>query len=367
MDYKERYEKALECAKLGMSVEEIFPELRESEDEKIRKAISYAIAQSTHSDGTLINGVNQEDAIAWLEKQKDIVPVVVPEQEWDCQMAYSEGYRKGMESVKPAEWSEEDERHRQWILECLADGARKVPEYAEQYQSAFNWLKSLPYQTSFNLGELVNGSEGGIAEEIKSCIEDCYEKGYITIRDLNSYESWLTLYKDFELELEKAYKNRDEVVYRRGYEDGVKSVRCDCEGDSEDLLSRFAFYTYKDEPEVVYVANVFVDEEYRGKGVGRRILDAVESAAVRIGAKFIRLKVECGSKACKWYFRNGYEHCGGYGDEYYWLEKDVSTHTLFKPSEEQIKVLEDVLDENDLYQYQRIGMRELVEELKKLV
>ena len=44
---------------------------------------------------------------------------------------------------KPAEWSEEDDIHREWILECLADGKRKVPEYAEQYQSAFNWLKSL--------------------------------------------------------------------------------------------------------------------------------------------------------------------------------------------------------------------------------
>ena len=50
---------------------------------------------------------------------------------------------------KPAEWNEEDLQHRQWILECLADGERKVPEFAEQYQAAFNWLKSLPER--FNL------------------------------------------------------------------------------------------------------------------------------------------------------------------------------------------------------------------------
>ena len=50
---------------------------------------------------------------------------------------------------KPAEWNEDDLQHRQWILECLADGERKVPEFAEQYQAAFNWLKSLPER--FNL------------------------------------------------------------------------------------------------------------------------------------------------------------------------------------------------------------------------
>lgn len=41
-----------------------------------------------------------------------------------------------------AEWSEEDEENWQWILECLADGKRKVPEFAEHYQAAFDWLKS---------------------------------------------------------------------------------------------------------------------------------------------------------------------------------------------------------------------------------
>lgn len=54
------------------------------------------------------------------------------------------GFREGVESVKPAEWSEVDLGHRLWILECLADGKRKAPEFAEQYQAAFDWLKSLP-------------------------------------------------------------------------------------------------------------------------------------------------------------------------------------------------------------------------------
>ena len=50
-------------------LEEIRPELKDSRNEKIRKAIRYAIGQSTHSDGTLINGVSSKEALAWLEKQ----------------------------------------------------------------------------------------------------------------------------------------------------------------------------------------------------------------------------------------------------------------------------------------------------------
>ena len=50
-------------------IEHLFPELAVSEDGRIRKAIGYAIGQSTHSDGTLINGVSSEEALAWLEKQ----------------------------------------------------------------------------------------------------------------------------------------------------------------------------------------------------------------------------------------------------------------------------------------------------------
>ena len=46
-----------------------FPELKEYGDERIREAIRYAIGQSTHSDGTLINGVSSEEALNWLEKQ----------------------------------------------------------------------------------------------------------------------------------------------------------------------------------------------------------------------------------------------------------------------------------------------------------
>lgn len=83
MDYEKKYKEALERAKemykqdcdtCQSCLEQLFPELTESEEERIRKAIGYAIGQSTHSDGTLINGISSEKALTWLEsKVKELV------------------------------------------------------------------------------------------------------------------------------------------------------------------------------------------------------------------------------------------------------------------------------------------------------
>ena len=81
MDYKKKYEEALERAKylkentdgvgaldVSRCFEEIFPELKENEDERIRKELIKYLKERLHS------GFNQEvricnDGIAWLEKQ----------------------------------------------------------------------------------------------------------------------------------------------------------------------------------------------------------------------------------------------------------------------------------------------------------
>lgn len=79
MDYKEKYEKVLEKAKAFLKrwecveaansslvlkeVKDIFPELREPEDEKIRKEIISALKYANHE------GVYNKH-LAWLEKLK---------------------------------------------------------------------------------------------------------------------------------------------------------------------------------------------------------------------------------------------------------------------------------------------------------
>lgn len=90
----------------------------------------------------------------------------------------------------------------------------------------------------------------------------------------------------------------------------------------KDLLLRFAFYTYKDEPKILYLSNLFVDEAYRNRGYGTRILTSAEKVAGVIGATIIRLKVKKENPANKWYRKNGYSYMTS-EDGYDWLEKSI--------------------------------------------
>ena len=80
----------------------IIPELAESEDERIIKAIKSAVLQLTDIYLQEKYGLKQSDCIAWLEKQK------------------------------PIEWSEEDDSR---YSSCLY--------MVERETSLYNWLKSL--------------------------------------------------------------------------------------------------------------------------------------------------------------------------------------------------------------------------------
>lgn len=93
--------------------------------------------------------------------------------------------------------------------------------------------------------------------------------------------------------------------------------------DEENLCTRFAFYTYKDEDRVLYLANVFVEETSRNKGFGTRILKAAELVAKTIGATIIRLKVKQDSPANALYRKNGYKYLTYDNDNYDWLEKNL--------------------------------------------
>lgn len=90
----------------------------------------------------------------------------------------------------------------------------------------------------------------------------------------------------------------------------------------EDIQTRFAFYTYKDDPSVLYLSNVFVEETSRNHGFGTRILKATEKAAEAIGAITICLKVKQDSPANAWYRKHGYGYVT-FEDGYDWLEKNL--------------------------------------------
>ena len=90
----------------------------------------------------------------------------------------------------------------------------------------------------------------------------------------------------------------------------------------EDLQTRFAFYTYKDEPSVLHLSNLFVEEASRNRGLGTKILKAAEKVAEMIGASLIGLRVKQDSPANAWYRKNGYGYVAS-EDGYDWLEKKL--------------------------------------------
>lgn len=86
MNYKKKYEEALERAKNGGSLETIFPELiKENEDEKIRKAlISTFQNRKKYCIADTFGKVSVEDTLAWLEKQGEVAIWNEGCGEWQC-------------------------------------------------------------------------------------------------------------------------------------------------------------------------------------------------------------------------------------------------------------------------------------------
>lgn len=137
------YDEALERAKNVLetdlhesgvwAIKKIFPELSESEDERIRKdiiahyEIMKAKALCDNRVGTAEIVKVCDDALAWLEKQKDSVSNAKYIE--DVAHAFEDGRKKGIEEKqkeqKPEEWSKEDkalfELLHQCICQCIND------------------------------------------------------------------------------------------------------------------------------------------------------------------------------------------------------------------------------------------------------
>ena len=96
----------------------------------------------------------------------------------------------------------------------------------------------------------------------------------------------------------------------------------DNEYDEEELETRVAFYTYKDEQDVLYLSNLFVAESSRNQGWGTQILRAAEKFAEAMGILRIRLKVKQDTPENAWYRRHGYGYFTFEGD-CDWLEKKL--------------------------------------------
>ena len=211
MDYKEKYEKAIGRAEAAYgtgayddaTLEFIFPQLRESENERIRKRIRLCLYECVHSD--IIRDYERDECLSWLEKQKEQKPAEWSEVElefrgekvkvkrpffrddkgrgystteqdedvaWYALRAWCEKKGVSLYDLYPREeWSEEDEKIRNAILEFLNPdkGGTKYSSNANLVWWS-NWLKSIPERFSLQpKQEWSKEDEDAITTAIRAC------------------------------------------------------------------------------------------------------------------------------------------------------------------------------------------------------
>ncbi len=152
MDYEKAYKQALERARKLYNeamandyvsdmedYEQIFPELKESKDEKVRKAILKLVKQSV-----LLNSMVQKSMISWLERQGERKPTEWSEHQhkllnYAISMTDDTEVKCFLESLRNTGsntgWSEEDEM----MLECVLG---KISDLGTG-EMCKDWLKSI--------------------------------------------------------------------------------------------------------------------------------------------------------------------------------------------------------------------------------
>ena len=91
-EYKETFERAKECYTDGLTlhqpvkdvIEYIFPELKESDDERIRREMISYFKQINYDNAHTWNGINLNKFVSWLEKQGE--PVEINPTEFDTRL-----------------------------------------------------------------------------------------------------------------------------------------------------------------------------------------------------------------------------------------------------------------------------------------
>ena len=77
---------------------------------------------------------------------------------------------------------------------------------------------------------------------------------------------------------------------------------------------------------ILYISTLFVDEEYRGKGFGKRLMKTLENRAIELGVNMIRLDT-FDWQGHEFYLKLGYELIGKYQNkidnfsEYFFLKR----------------------------------------------
>lgn len=148
--------------KIKEAFEFFAPELRESEDERINRAIFKALSKKDARDVLLAEGIQVSDALTYLEKLKK-EPCVYDEknyhqakkESWNSYepmkekfsteelfyKGFYEGYQFGVHEEKPHTWTIHDEAVRKEAITCLQEWGKNFPINGVDYSNILYWLK----------------------------------------------------------------------------------------------------------------------------------------------------------------------------------------------------------------------------------
>ena len=132
--------------------EHYFPELQESEDERIRKAIHiYLDWLDGRRDYQPKGEYTIKDMIAWLEKQCEPKPTDEEMKEL-LRTEYEKGRADAIAETQVA-WSEEDSVRLQRIIDFLWHNRKGDTDEIYQQEQDIDWLKSLKPHTQWKPSE----------------------------------------------------------------------------------------------------------------------------------------------------------------------------------------------------------------------
>ena len=120
---------------LKATLERIFPELKKSEDERIREALIALLKFGLEDDSAIAPGFNEtkEQALAWLEKQKDKDKLIQELSEYKVKYT-QEVLKKYINNMT----NKDDERLRKTAIAFLKDLAEQGYENAVE---CIDWLE----------------------------------------------------------------------------------------------------------------------------------------------------------------------------------------------------------------------------------
>ncbi len=308
---------------------------KESEDERIRKAI----LGLTYLDGIepILTkcSITARDIRTYLEKQKEPA-------DGDFARGYDCGYECCLHS-HGAEWFEKQKEQNNITIQKAFEASKGGFSLEEKRQASDYAESILP--TSIAHGE--NEDEYMLHKVIEAAyiVGQKKQKSVECIEFNNEFENQVSHLLASTLNKEHNYTEGFVKYAAQSLLGYAKNELKSTELSDEGVHTRFAFYTYRDEPEILYLSNVYVEESSRNNGLGTLILKAAEKVAETIGAKSIRLKVKRGSPVKAWYRKHGYDYIA-FEDGYDWLEKTLEYSKSVKQewSEEDEGELQNAID-----------------------